>query len=220
MQMFMGEIDLELQLVTLHGFRRFRDQTPIRTNGKLVALLGPNEAGKTSILNAISMIGNDEAIPKHDLSRGMKIPDDQNIITAKFRLDHDDLEAAKLTTPTWYILSKRKDGSQIYGFEPAIRKRDISNRNKLLGILQKIRKNNRLWGRLIENNESVIAHFDNAQKILNTSIETIKDEQLEELEELSRYISNSAIDSDPKYFKSLSNHIDSQIQIENEQTPE
>ncbi len=44
---------MKLNLLEVCGFRRFRKETKLALNGKLVALLGPNEAGKSSVLRAV-----------------------------------------------------------------------------------------------------------------------------------------------------------------------
>ena len=147
---------MDLQSVTLHGFRRFAKPTELRTNGKLVVLLGPNEAGKTTILNAISTIGVANPISKSDLSRGAQIPPDQVVISARFRLNDEDLAAANISQPTWYILDKKASGKQTHRFDPPVPRRNTSQRKKIVSVLEKIRSNNRLWGRLA-NEESIIS---------------------------------------------------------------
>lgn len=147
---------MELQIVNLHGFRRFSEPTELRTNGKLVALLGPNEAGKTSLLKAISTIADGKAISQSDLSRGVEIPDNQVVIGATFALGQDDLQAAGLAQPTWYTINKTKSGRQLYSFNPSVPTRDISARGRVLANLLKVRQNAKLWGRILTEGESDI----------------------------------------------------------------
>jgi predicted ATP-dependent endonuclease of OLD family len=215
----LGGITLELQSITLNGFRRFAQPTELKTSGKLVAILGPNEAGKTSLLRAITYVGTSRPVQKFDLTRGKVYSDDEVIITSRFRLDADDLAAARLDQPTWYILNKKVSGNQTLLFEPAVPKRDIANRAKLLTVLAKINNNNKLWGRLVQEHDDAISVFDDARDALSSKEETISDDDLEALRELSTFAKENSIRSDPKYFRELSQQIDDQISAEQEKTP-
>jgi hypothetical protein len=44
---------MKLTKLLLQGYRRFLEPTELRTRGKLTAVIGPNEAGKTSLLRAL-----------------------------------------------------------------------------------------------------------------------------------------------------------------------
>lgn len=205
--------------MTLNGFRRFAEPAELRTNGKLVAILGPNEAGKTSLLAAITHIGHKTPFSKSDLTRGRAVGDDDVILTSRFRLDEGDLAAARLTTPTWYVLQKRASGKQTYVFEPDVAKRDISNRKKIASSIDRIRKNNKLWGRLVGDVENVIETFDSALGALASQSETLTDGDFEILESLAEISKTESVDADPLYFRDLHSQISEQISLEKEATP-
>lgn len=210
---------MELQSVKLNSFRRFADETELRTNGKLVAILGPNESGKTSLLAAISSIGNADPIAKSDLTRGKHVGDQDTVLSAKFRLNDDDLESARLTRPTWYVLSKAVSGARTHKFEPPVPKRDISSRSKLLSIILKVRGNNRLWGRIVQEHESAIDIFDEVEALLGSKEETLEGEQIESLKKFAQFSGECASDTDPLYMRNLSSLVSSQIKTEEDETP-
>lgn len=210
---------MELQSVTLNGFRRFAEETELRTNGKLVAILGPNEAGKTSLLAAISSISNRDPIPQSDRTRGKQIDDQDVVLSAKFKLDDHDLEAAKLNRPTWYVLNKLASGAHTARFDPSVPKRDISNRSKLISTINKVRRNNRLWGRIIQREDSAIATFDDVERVLAANDETLKDSDLDTLEGFANFIEESSIATDPLYLRGLADLVRSQVLAEKEKTP-
>lgn len=210
---------MELQSITLNGFRRFKEPTELRTNGKLVALLGPNEAGKSSILKAISVIGSSQAIDSADLSRGKSKDEGRIVISARFFLEDADLKAAKIKGPSWYILDKKADGSQSYQFEPSVKKRETSHRGALIFDLNKIRSNNKLWGRIAQKNDEIISDFQLIEGILASSEETLSKNQIGALEEFCGTIDTLIDKNDPKYFRELKEKIEKAVSLEQLETP-
>lgn len=75
----------------IEGYRRFgKPNVPIDLRGDLVAVVGPNEAGKSSLLEALQRIEDDEPIVDDDLTRN---GDGTARIETEYRLDDGDLES-------------------------------------------------------------------------------------------------------------------------------
>ena len=55
--------------VTISRFRRFADEVTVRLDGSVIALVGPNEAGKTSFLEALKRLDDDEPFDSDDPTR-------------------------------------------------------------------------------------------------------------------------------------------------------
>lgn len=77
--------NVQLTSVTLQGYKRFGHAPKMNVDGKLVALVGPNEAGKTSFLDALLHLNDRTSFVasggSRELTRGATVSDDQNIIT-------------------------------------------------------------------------------------------------------------------------------------------
>lgn len=48
---------MKLLRASMAGYRRFADRMDVRLSEPLIALVGPNEAGKTSFLDALRLLG-------------------------------------------------------------------------------------------------------------------------------------------------------------------
>lgn len=210
---------MELQSIVINGFRRFAEETELRTHGKLVAILGPNEAGKTSLLRAIVAIGNSGPFQKSDLTRGKNFSDDHIILKAKFRLEKNDLEAAKIDKPTYYIFSRSVSGEQIYEFDPPLSRRDTSGRAKIVSLIDRIRGNQRVWEKLQNEIEDISDTFDNARRILASDAENLDDNEIEYIKNLSNIVDSLDL-TYPKYVIDLISLCQNQAKFENAPSPE
>lgn len=120
---------MRLVAITLHGYKRFADSTTINVDGPVVAVVGPNEAGKTSLLKGIEHLQGGGRFRPGELTRGRK-PEGE-VIAARFLIDKEDHNligdipgAEKLR---WYVLYKGPNGKLKHYVEPTV-KRNIKPR--------------------------------------------------------------------------------------------
>jgi energy-coupling factor transporter ATP-binding protein EcfA2 len=79
--------------VRVQGLKRFGDPTTLRVRGKTLALLGHNESGKTSLLEALAHLGkNGFAGATEFTDRRPRLPDDV-VLSARFEVEEDDVGA-------------------------------------------------------------------------------------------------------------------------------
>ena len=107
---------MELISISIKGWRRFKNKVTLQTNGKLVAMLGANEAGKTSVLRALNFLDSDWEADNSDISRGGKVEDVE--VVGYYFLGSEDREKAGLASPTRAVLTKRASGKGTFNLEP------------------------------------------------------------------------------------------------------
>jgi hypothetical protein len=78
---------MRLTKLKLKQFRRFAAEQSLDVNEDLIALVGPNEAGKSSILAAIDLLGGEERPDQADVTRGQTGPAS---VSGLFVLDDSD----------------------------------------------------------------------------------------------------------------------------------
>ena len=89
---------MELYEVAVAGYRKFRDVSRLKTNGKLVAILGANEAGKSSLIGAIERLNDNDPFENNEVSHDLS--SDKVSLTAKFLLNEADRAAANESQET------------------------------------------------------------------------------------------------------------------------
>ena len=99
----------------LRGFRRFED-AKLNVDAPVVALVGPNESGKTSLLEALLHLGQPANRDFHarSLTRGLNVSG--RVLEATYRLDDDDRAALAKKAPRapdirWFRVWREADGT-------------------------------------------------------------------------------------------------------------
>lgn len=75
-----------------YGFGRLAEGV-VNLDNKVVAIVGPNEAGKTTLLRGLAYISNGATLSASERSRGASVPDDQVVVRTRYVIDSGDLEA-------------------------------------------------------------------------------------------------------------------------------
>ncbi|WP_081710126.1 AAA family ATPase [Arthrobacter sp. 35W] len=76
----------------IQGFGRLAD-TKINLDSKVIAIVGPNEAGKTTLLKALARMDSDEALPIPQRSRAVDVTDETIVTSVDFVLDDADRDS-------------------------------------------------------------------------------------------------------------------------------
>ena len=108
----------------LRGFRRFED-AELDVDAPVVALVGPNESGKTSLLDALVYLGGfgNRVFNDRDRTRGATVTG--RVLEALYRLDDDDraaitAKAARAPEVRWFRVWRDADGTQSYDTSPPL----------------------------------------------------------------------------------------------------
>ena len=122
--------------VWIHGLRRFGGDRPhrVRIDAKLVCLIGANEAGKSTILEALELSQQGGPIAPARRTRRELVPDEREIIRLRYRLQPEDVDAVAARVShsavrdiRWFDLMRTAGGDVQFVLEPAL-SRDLRPR--------------------------------------------------------------------------------------------
>jgi energy-coupling factor transporter ATP-binding protein EcfA2 len=146
---------MQLESMWVHGIRRFGGETPtrLRLDAPLICLIGANEVGKSTLLDALELVQQESdqetevmpAVPASDWTRGENLPGDRAIVRLRYRLNASDLKvlseletADRLGDVRWLEQTKLVDGSLVTEVIPQPT-RDKARRHKLGELIEKAR---------------------------------------------------------------------------------
>lgn len=225
---------MELKKVEINGFKRFDEKTYMLFEGKVTAIVGPNEAGKTSFLKALLHWNHGlEFNETSELSKDKSHYDpNHKIVTCYFKIeekDHKKLkdipEASRLKR---FTEAKTKDAKVIRILSPEIL-RDKTRRNTQLEILKKLRLSKTINfdqrffdtaqdNQLITEEESAL---DKAELILESVREDLAPEELILLSDIANIVGKiDRKNSDPKYMRLFASTLLELIVYEEDKHPE
>jgi ATPase subunit of ABC transporter with duplicated ATPase domains len=117
-------------------YRRFADETTMDLNPKVVCIVGPNEAGKSSFLTALTHL-NSPDFTAAERTRGQQA---EPGVGARFLIDNEDrnvlADIPEARNARHYIWQAGA-GRHQYSFEPQV-KRDRSGRREVVERLRKL----------------------------------------------------------------------------------
>ncbi|MBC9944176.1 AAA family ATPase [Leucobacter sp. cx-328] len=85
---------MRLVKAEINGFGRLAEGT-VNLDSKVIAIVGPNEAGKTTLLKALAYIDNEKVLSVSERSRGMDVADDSTVVRVQYLLDDEDRKAVE-----------------------------------------------------------------------------------------------------------------------------
>lgn len=113
-----------LDRIDIRGFRRFSTVTTY-VGRKTVALVGPNEAGKTSLLAGLALFGSDSLVDPRQFTRadrGAPRAANEDVVVLWMALTEAQLKGITsmplAETPKHYLWHKKVDGTRKYSIEP------------------------------------------------------------------------------------------------------
>jgi predicted ATP-dependent endonuclease of OLD family len=208
---------MKLAYFKVSGFKRFLKPTILKINGKMTAIVGPNEAGKTSLLNAIKHISHDEEFVAQD--RYKYLDDEPSIkLEACFFLDATDHEAIESEIPQRYLLFKADDGKRTHAIEPKILRKK-SHREKFFKSIKRSLVNSNFIDYLNEFHNINSSELFEALNSIDLKQETIKDSIFTILGDIKKYIENAGDIKFSAYITKLPEQISEFLDIETGEHP-
>ena len=176
---------MELIGVEIQGFRRFDDSIKVRLLENVIAIVGQNEAGKTSFLEALEELNSTDAVADRDRTRRI---DTSTEIMARFKLEERDWQSLRGVDGGDEIeqcsISKKAGGSIDVELEPAP-SHAIEPRKRVRSDLESV-----IGSETFERKVSgeVMSQLNSVMKILDSDKEHLDSNETSSIKETANYL--------------------------------
>lgn len=172
---------MRLLKVGLWGYRRFEAADDMDVGGDVVAIVGPNEAGKTSFLDALLHLNAEGEFGRSEFTRNAVANKGEACVRALFALDDGDKDALadlpEAADVRRFTVFKRESGS-IAGKPEPLPQRDLGPRRKALSLGKQVER--QAWTQE-EEQEDVRDALHAALDMLDAEAQTLEPEWIEPL---------------------------------------
>src|SRR5687767_11668530 len=98
----------------LEGYKRFAERASLETDDHLIALVGPNESGKTTLLKALKRLNDNDGYDSRERTLNWK---GETRLIATFTLDDADRETLREVKGgdrlRHFVLTKTNNGARV-----------------------------------------------------------------------------------------------------------
>jgi energy-coupling factor transporter ATP-binding protein EcfA2 len=220
---------MRLVWVSVHGYRRFAEDSRVNVDLPVVAVVGPNEAGKSSLLQAIARLSDEEPFEAggegREFTRSVAVRPDQRVVGAEFLLEAHELEAIRhipeATQARWLQAWKRGDGRVDGQLVPTPR-RDRGPRRRAAAALRRALESRHLDGSAYEVDGEARDLLDDVEDVLGTldsDAGTLERASLDQIEIFAQRLKVAVEERHPKYFRDLPEQLASVIDHERAEHP-
>jgi energy-coupling factor transporter ATP-binding protein EcfA2 len=134
--------------IRIHGLKRFGDPAILRIRGKTLAVLGHNESGKTSLIEAMAHVGRNGFAGATEFTDRAPRPPQDIILSARFEIEDADIAAITkalegrsysggVQAGQQWTMSKHANGGRYINDVEGLQ-RDFSSRGRLVSTLDQI----------------------------------------------------------------------------------
>jgi Fe-S-cluster formation regulator IscX/YfhJ len=135
-----------LQSVRIAGLRRFEEPQTVVRRGRLTAVLGPNESGKSSLLRAVAALSGKAAWDVADFTDRLRPDETHDLLEASYIIEDADVRAVEtaLESRSWtgtlpgageiFYVQRKPSGTRIRRYRRVVH-RDVSSWTQLLARL-------------------------------------------------------------------------------------